>query len=82
VAERVPPAAGILEALDAETCLVTFGAETLRALGVFIGGVGVDFTIEDPPELVDHVARMGERFLRAAAGGGGRLRGTGPGPLA
>jgi len=81
VSERVSPAAGIVEPLDEETCVVTYGGESLRTLGVFVGMVGVDFTIEDPPELVDHVARMGERFLRAA-GRSGDVRGTPAGPLA
>ena len=81
VAERVTPAAGIVEPVDDETCVVTFGGETLRTLGVFVGMVGVDFTVEAPPELADHLARMAERFLRAA-GAAGDARRSEPGPLA
>ena len=81
VSERVSPAAGIVEPVDDEACVVTYGGESLRTLGVFVGMVGVDFTIEDPPELVDHVARMGERFLRAA-GRSRHVRGSPAGPLA
>jgi hypothetical protein len=34
-----------------------------------VGATGLDFTVENPPELAEHLARMAERFLRAAAGG-------------
>jgi predicted DNA-binding transcriptional regulator YafY len=81
VSERVSPAAGIVEPVDDQTCVVTYGGESLRTLGVFVGMVGVDFTVEEPPELAEHLVRMGERFLRAAAGAGD-VWGSGPAPLA
>jgi predicted DNA-binding transcriptional regulator YafY len=66
VAERVSPAAGTLEEVDDDTCLMHYGAETLDALASFIGVVGIDFEVQHPPELAAHLVRMGERFLRAA----------------
>jgi predicted DNA-binding transcriptional regulator YafY len=81
VAERVPPAAGIVEPVDDRTCVVTYGGESLRTLGVFVGMIGVDFTVDEPPELVEHVAQLAERYRRAAAGPAD-VPGRGPDPLA
>ena len=66
VAERLSPAGATLEARGEDRTVASFGAETLRALGVFVGAVGLDFTVEDPPELAAHLTAMAERFLRAA----------------
>ena len=68
VAERLTPAGATLAALPDGRTRADFGAETLRALGVFVGSAGLDFTVEDPPELVEHLAGMAERFLRAGGG--------------
>jgi predicted DNA-binding transcriptional regulator YafY len=81
VAERVSPAAGVVEPVDDQTCVVTYGGDSLRSLGVFMGMVGVDFTVEEPPELVEHVAQLAERYRRATSGPGD-VRGRGSGPLA
>jgi len=81
VAERISPAAGIVEPLDDQTCVVTYGGESVRTLGVFVGMVGVDFTVHEPPELVAHVAELADRYRRATAGAAD-VRGRGSGPLA
>jgi predicted DNA-binding transcriptional regulator YafY len=65
VARRIPPGVGLLEAVDEATCLLSTGAETLEALAVHLGMLGVDFEVGEPPELVDHVRLLADRYRRA-----------------
>jgi predicted DNA-binding transcriptional regulator YafY len=66
VAERVAPTVGSLKALDEETCLLRCGGDWLGGLAVYVATIGVDFEILEPPELVEEVRRLADRFARAA----------------
>jgi predicted DNA-binding transcriptional regulator YafY len=66
VAERVTPTSAIVEALDDQTCLLRTGSNSLDALAIYIGLLGVDFEVHEPPELVDHLSVLGDRLGRAA----------------
>jgi predicted DNA-binding transcriptional regulator YafY len=66
MAERVPPTAGTLEPIDERTCLLRTGSNSLDALVVYVGLIGVDFEVHEPPELVEHVRTLAGRFARAA----------------
>jgi predicted DNA-binding transcriptional regulator YafY len=70
VSERVSPTAGSLEALDHHTCRLHTGAHSLEYLAVHLALIGVDFDIEEPEELIDHVRRIGELFARATRASG------------
>jgi predicted DNA-binding transcriptional regulator YafY len=65
VAERVPPAAGLLEAVDERTCLLSTGAPSLEILAAHLALIGVDFEVNEPPELVNEIGRLAERLGRA-----------------
>jgi predicted DNA-binding transcriptional regulator YafY len=65
VAERVWPGMGAVEALDAASCRFHVGAESAGELAWIIAAVGVDFSVAEPPELVDAVRELGERCGRA-----------------
>jgi len=67
VAERLPPAAGTIEALDEHTCTLHTGAQSLDTLSVYLALVGFDFEVLEPPELIERVRRLAERFGRASA---------------
>jgi predicted DNA-binding transcriptional regulator YafY len=67
VADRVPPTAGVLEAIDQRTCTLHTGANSLDMLAVFVALIGVDFEVREPPELVDQIRRLATRFSRATA---------------
>src|SRR3984957_14054553 len=54
-AERVPPAAGTLEAIDEQTCVLHTGSSSLDTLSVYLALIGFDFEILEPAELVDRV---------------------------
>jgi predicted DNA-binding transcriptional regulator YafY len=65
-AERLPPGAGTLEAIDAHSCLLNTGASSLDALSVYLALIGFDFEVREPPELAERVRWLAERFGRAA----------------
>lgn len=66
VAERVPATAGVLEAVDDQTCKLHTGAHSFEALASYLTLIGVDFDVHDPPELVDSIRKLAERLQRAA----------------
>jgi predicted DNA-binding transcriptional regulator YafY len=67
-AERVPPAAGTLQAIDEHTCELQTGASSLDTLSVYLALIGFDFEVREPPELVERIRWLAERFTRAASG--------------
>jgi predicted DNA-binding transcriptional regulator YafY len=66
VAERVPPTAGVIEVVDAGTCTLSTGADTLDLLALHLALIGADFEVLEPPELAGHVHAMAERLRRSA----------------
>jgi predicted DNA-binding transcriptional regulator YafY len=66
VASRVPQGAGTLEAIDEHSCLLRTGSDWLGGLAVYVADIGVDFEVLDPPELIDRVRRLADRFARAS----------------
>jgi predicted DNA-binding transcriptional regulator YafY len=69
MARRVSPSAGMLETVDARSCLLHAGAPSLDALAVWMSLLGVDFEIRDPPEAREHLRRLAARAARAAGAG-------------
>ena len=69
-AERLPPAAGALEAVDEHTCVFHTGATSLDTLSVYLALIGFEFEVREPPELIDRVRWLAERFTRATTRAG------------
>jgi len=65
VAERMPPTVGVLEAVDAENCLLTTGADVLDAIALHLALLEAEFTVLDPPELIKRVTELADRLRRA-----------------
>jgi predicted DNA-binding transcriptional regulator YafY len=65
IRRQVPPAAGEVEAVDERTCLLHTGADTLQTLAVYLGMLGADFRVDEPPELVSHLRDLADRYRRA-----------------
>jgi predicted DNA-binding transcriptional regulator YafY len=65
VADRVPPTSGLLEGMDAHRCRLYTGSNSLDALAVYVGLIGVDFEVHEPPELVEHIRTLAGRLGRA-----------------
>ena len=63
--KRVPPMYGTLEAIDERTCLLRTGSDWLGGLAVYVAMIGVDFDVLEPPEFVEQVRILADRFRRA-----------------
>ncbi len=67
VLARINPAVGVVEAVDDQTCVLVTGADSVEIIAVYIGMLGLDFSVNGPPELVAQLEVVGERYRRAVA---------------
>jgi predicted DNA-binding transcriptional regulator YafY len=68
--DRLPPAVQVVEADDATgSCLIDVGSDSPEMLAVHLGMLGADFEVTDPPELVEAVRRLADRYRRGVAPG-------------
>jgi predicted DNA-binding transcriptional regulator YafY len=65
VLARINAAVGVVEPLDDKTCVLVTGADSLETIAVYIGMLGLDFRVTEPPALVTHLRTLGTRYLRA-----------------
>jgi predicted DNA-binding transcriptional regulator YafY len=56
---------GSIEPLDETTSVVTMGAERLDELAVWLGFLGADFHVTEPPELVNQLRLLSDRYAAA-----------------
>lgn len=70
VLARINPTVGVVEAVDGATSVLVTGADSLEVVAVYIGMLGLDFTVAEPPELVEHVRVLAGRYARSV----GRVR--------
>lgn len=62
---RINPAVGTVEAVsDTESVLVT-GGDSVEVVAVWIGMLGLDFSVTEPPELVANLRALSRRYARA-----------------
>jgi predicted DNA-binding transcriptional regulator YafY len=69
LADRIPPHWGTIEPIDDHSCRYETGDDNLGWLAVRIAMLGVDFTVEEPPELAEHLRALAARLQRAAGDG-------------
>lgn len=77
VAERVPEFVGPVRSVDEHTCILSTGNDNVELLAAWLGMLGFDFTVTEPPELVAAVRALGRRYTRAAGAGDKDLGGRG-----
>jgi predicted DNA-binding transcriptional regulator YafY len=65
IASRVPAHWGKVQPIDAHTCEYRTGDDDLRWLALRVAMLGVDFEVQEPPELVEHLRALAERLGRA-----------------
>ncbi len=65
VLARINPAVGVVEAANDGTSVLVTGADSLDTLGAYVGMLGMDFTVESPPELILVLRTLSERYARA-----------------
>jgi predicted DNA-binding transcriptional regulator YafY len=66
VAEHVPPSVGVLEPGRDGGCVLTSGSDSLEQLALHSAMMGLDFTVLEPPELVDRLRVLAARLSQAA----------------
>jgi predicted DNA-binding transcriptional regulator YafY len=64
MADRISPTYGLLERLDEQRCVLQAGAPSFEILSVWLLFTGVDFHVEEPPELATHLRALAERLGR------------------
>ena len=65
ITDRINPAVGTVEPVDERTCILDTGADSVETLAVYLGLLGADFTVTDPPELVEYVRALSRRYQLA-----------------
>ncbi len=65
VLARINPTVGVVESVDPDHCVLVTGGDSVEIIAVYIGMLGLDFHVTEPPALVEAVARVGERYRRA-----------------
>jgi predicted DNA-binding transcriptional regulator YafY len=66
IAAELPPTVGVLEAAGDDTCMLTTGSDSLDSLTFHLGELGCEFTVLEPPELIERVRALAGRLQRAA----------------
>ena len=66
VISRINPAVGTVEPIAPDRSVLVTGGDSLEVVAVWIGMLGLDFTVESPPELVDHLRVLAERYAAAS----------------
>ena len=56
VLARINPTVGVVESVDADHCVLVTGGDSVEIIAVYIGMLGLDFHVTEPPELVEAVA--------------------------
>ena len=67
LAERFGPWIGRIEALDETSCVLTTGAERVEDFAAWLGFLGADFRVTEPPELVLALRALATRYREATA---------------
>ncbi|KJK41939.1 DeoR faimly transcriptional regulator [Lentzea aerocolonigenes] len=65
VAERSSPMSAALEPIDANSCLMRTGADSLDRIVFHLMFLGLEFEVHEPPELRDHVQTIIGRLQNA-----------------
>jgi predicted DNA-binding transcriptional regulator YafY len=63
--KRIPPSAGVLEAINEKSCMLHTGSHSLEGITIHLSLLGVAFEVHEPPELIDHIRRLADRLVQA-----------------
>lgn len=65
ISQQLAPTHGAIEHVDDRSCIVVTGSNSLEEIAIYIALLGVDFAVEDPPELIEVIRALAERLARA-----------------
>ncbi len=66
IADRIGPTIGVITPLDEGSCELITGSDSLDEVALYVGLLGHDILVHEPPELREHIAALAARFARAA----------------
>jgi hypothetical protein len=69
VLRRINPTVGVVETVDDEHCVLVTGGDSVETVAVWIGMLGLDFHVDEPPELVAHLRTLATRYAAAVPRG-------------
>ncbi len=64
-ADHVPPTIGVIEPIDAESCLLHTGSNSLDELAIYLALFDLPIRIDEPPELIARVRELTARLSAA-----------------
>ncbi|MET8800126.1 WYL domain-containing protein [Nocardia sp. NPDC004568] len=67
VIARINPAVGVVVSVDEDSCLLLTGADAMETIAIYLSMLMMDFRIDGPPELVEHIRTLGRRYREAVA---------------
>lgn len=65
VVARINPAVGVVETVSERRSVLVTGADTYETVAVWLGMLGMDFRVDEPAELVDHLRVLAARYQAA-----------------
>ena len=65
VLARINPTVGVVEQVDDDHCDLVTGGDSVEVVAVWIGMLGLDFHVDDPPELVEALRVQARRYAAA-----------------
>ncbi|RYB90412.1 WYL domain-containing protein [Nocardioides oleivorans] len=69
VLRRINPTVGVVETVDEDHSVLVTGADSVEIVAVYIGMLGLDFHVEEPPDLVSHLRTLSARYAASVPGG-------------
>ncbi|MEV3964291.1 WYL domain-containing protein [Nocardia sp. NPDC050193] len=67
VIARINPAVGVVVPVDENSCLLLTGADAMETIAIYLSMLMMDFRIDGPPELAEHIRTLGRRYREAVA---------------
>jgi predicted DNA-binding transcriptional regulator YafY len=67
MAERIGRWVGTIEPIDAESCVVDLGADSVETLAVYLGMLGADFTVDPDSGVARQLSLLSDRYRQAVS---------------
>jgi len=67
MADRIGRWVGTIEPIDADTCVVDVGADSVETLAVYLGMLGADFTVDAESGVAAQLALLADRYRAAVS---------------
>ncbi|MFB7877291.1 helix-turn-helix transcriptional regulator [Nocardia sp. NPDC056064] len=67
VIARINPAVGVVEPVDEHSCVLLTGADAMETIAIYLSMLMMDFRVDGPPELVEHLRTLARRYTESIA---------------